>query len=80
MTDQLVDRYMHHTGATHGIYVVARPDMESRTDTADHRRAVFAALDRAAIEAKLAEQASELEQQGANVHVVHLDISYRRPT
>lgn len=79
MRDQLADRYMRDTAATNGIYVIAWPDLDSWTDTTDRRRAAFASLDRAAVEAELAFQASELAHQGARVRVVHLDIAYRRP-
>lgn len=79
MRDQLVKHYMRDTAATYGIYVVAWPDLESWTDTTDTWRAVLAALNWAAIEAELTGQASELAQQGARVHVVHLDIAYLRP-
>lgn len=79
MRDQLVDRYMRDTAATDGVYVVAWPDLESWTAVNDGRRAVLATLDREAIEAQLAEQAAHLARRGTSVHVVHLDIAYRRP-
>lgn len=79
MSDQLVDRYMRDTAATHGIYLVAWPDLESWTDITDKRRAVLAALDREAIQLQLAEHAADLARRGASVRVVHLDITYRRP-
>ena len=67
-------------GGGAGIYVVAWPDLGSWTDGTDRRRTTLASLDRAAIEAELARQASDLDQRGSTVHVVHLDIAYRRPT
>lgn len=76
---QLVDRYMRDLGAAHGIYVVAWPDLDSWTDGTDNRRTTLASLNRAASEARLARQASDLDQRGSTVHVVHLDIAYRRP-
>jgi hypothetical protein len=80
MSEQLVDRYMTDTAAIHGIYIVAWPDLQSWTDTTDNRRTAFSSLDRAAIELQLAEQAADLAQQGTHVHVVHLDVAYRRTT
>lgn len=80
MRDQLVERYMSDTAASDGIYVVAWPDMESWTDDTDKRRRVLESLDRQAVEAELAAQASALAQHGARVHIVHLGIDYRRPS
>jgi hypothetical protein len=80
MRHQLVERYMRDTAANDGIYVVAWPDLESWTDATDTtRRSVQESLDRQAVEAELSAQASALAQEGARVHVVLLDISYRRP-
>ena len=79
MQTQLVDRYMRDTASTRGIYIVAWHDLSSWTDTTDNRRTKLASVDRAAIEAALATQAAEVAQQGAQVQVVHLDVSYRRP-
>jgi hypothetical protein len=80
MRDQLVGRYMRDTATNDGIFVVTWPDLESWTDFTDKRRAALASLDREAVDAELAEQASGLAQQGARVRVVHLDIAYRRPS
>ena len=80
MRSQLVERYMRDTPATDGIYVVVWPDLKSWTDGNDSRRSVLASLDRQAVEAELAAQASGLAEDGARVRVVHLDIAYRRPS
>ncbi len=80
MRDQLVERYMRDTAASDGIYVVAWPDLESWTDVTDTRRLALASLDRQAVQAELAAQASGLAQDGARVRVVHLGIAYRRPS
>jgi hypothetical protein len=80
MRSQLVERYMRDTPATDGIYVVVWPDLKSWTDGNDSRRSVLASLDRQAVEAELAAQASGLAQAGARVRVVHLGIDYRRPS
>lgn len=80
MRDQLVERYMSDTAVSVGVYLVAWPDLESWTDTADTRRQVVASLDRHAVKAELAKQASALTQEGAQVRVVHLDIAYSRPS
>jgi hypothetical protein len=80
MRSQLVERYMRDTPATDGIYVVVWPDLKSWTDGNDSRRSVLASLDRQAVEAELTAQASGLAEDGARVHVVHLDIAYRRPS
>ena len=79
MRRQLVERYMRDTSTDVGIYLVAWPDLESWTATADPRRPGLASLNRHAVKAELAEQASALSQEGAQVRVVHLNIAYRRP-
>jgi hypothetical protein len=78
--DQLVNRYMRDTAATHGTYIVAWPDLESWTDDTDNRRNKVANLDREKIEADLARQSASFAEDGLDVRVVHLDISYRRPS
>jgi hypothetical protein len=80
MSDQLVDRYMSDTAAVHGVYVIVWPDLESWTDMTDNRRTVVTSLDRGDVEPQLAVQAAGMAQQGMQVHVVHIDIAYRRPT
>lgn len=80
MRSQLVDRYMRDEAATDGIYLVAWPDLDSWTDGTDPRRSALLSLDRQVVEAELDAQAVALAQEGAHVHVVHLAISYRRPT
>ena len=79
MREQLHDRYMHDAAATHGVYIVAWPDLKSWSDTSDQRRRMFASLDRPSIEAELASQVTDLAEHGAHVTVVHVDVAYRRP-
>ncbi|RXR28094.1 ATP-binding protein [Oerskovia turbata] len=80
MRDQLVERYMRDTSASHGIYLVVWPDLASWADDTDKRRQVLASLDRRAIEAELAAQAAALAVEGPRVRVVHLGIDYLRPS
>lgn len=78
--DQLVNRYMRDTAATHGTYIVAWPDLKSWKDKTDNRRNKVAKVDRETIEADLARLAASFAEGGVTVSVVHLDISYSRPT
>lgn len=78
MREQLVERYMHDIATSHGMYVVAWPDLGSWTDATDKRRPMLASLDRETVETELAEQASVLTRDGVRVLVVHLSIDYRR--
>ncbi|GJM36843.1 MAG: hypothetical protein DHS20C19_02100 [Acidimicrobiales bacterium] len=76
---QLVDQYMHDVSATHGLYVVAWPNLDSWEDASDRRRARVQKLDRPEVAAQLQTQAAALTARGANVVIVHLDLSYGRP-
>ena len=62
------------------MYLIVWPDLESWTDLTDRRRQNLASLDRQAVEAELAAQASALVQEGTRVRVVHLGIEYLRPS
>jgi hypothetical protein len=78
MRSQLANRYM--TGVNdRGCYVVLWPDVES-WDPTDRDRATVASLDRDTVERQLAAQARELLDGGKHIAVVHLDVTYRRPT
>jgi hypothetical protein len=78
MRSQLADRYMIGPN-DRGCYVVLWPDIES-WDPTDRDRVTVASLDRDVVEQQLAAQARELSDAGKHVEVVHLDITYRRPT
>jgi hypothetical protein len=79
LSGQLVDRYMNDIGTTHGIYLVAWPDLESWESAPADKRRVAARYDSTTRE-DLAEQATDLAADGTYVSVVHLDIARTRPT
>ena len=76
---QLADRYMRDIGARHGVYIVGWPDLDSWTQASTSRNR-FARIKRQSIEAELDRLAIELRKEGRHVRVVHLDITYGRPT
>ncbi len=79
MRGQLVDRYMKDIGTTHGIYLIAWPDLESWERADADKRRVAARYD-STIREDLAEEATALAADGTYVSVVHLDIARTRPT
>jgi hypothetical protein len=80
MRSQLADRYMLDTGTRHGLYIVLWFDVGWWA--ADHGakdRNRVARLDRAVVLRDLRQQASALADDGFNIEVVMLDMSYERP-
>lgn len=76
---QLFSRYMRDLGVQDGVYLVGWPDLQSWTDSTDHRYRALAAIDRSKTEEELARQAEALASVGTHVRIVHLDLSYIRP-
>jgi len=80
MRSQLVDRYMLDTGTRHGLYIVLWFDVAWWAPTQGTRdRNRVAGLDRASVMQDLRQQADALADDGFNVAVVMLDMSYERP-
>lgn len=75
---QLVGQYMHDIGTTAGIYLVLWANPESWSDSAPTGK--VNSIARAAMVEHLDQQAHEQADHERDVRVVHLDISYLRPT
>ena len=80
MRSQLAERYMLDTGARWGLYIVLWFDVRwwaADQGTMDRNR--VKRLDRTSVLRDLRQQAAELGNDGYNIKVVMLDMSYERP-